>query len=138
VLALRADYIDGDGDVLEDADFVWRSDSAGGLGTGPEIDVRADSLPPGQQLISVSIPGKIGPPVTRSAMILRVPAAAETACPGDCDGNGVVGINELVRGVRVALGQDLLGTCLVMDADRSGQVNVNELITAVNRALSGC
>jgi hypothetical protein len=138
VLALRADYIDGDGDVLDDADFAWRSDAAGELGIGAEIDVPADSLPPGQQVISVTIPGKIGPPVSRSVTILRVPNAGETACPGDCDGDGVVAINELVRGVRIALGEDVLGVCVVMDGDRSGQVNVNELITAVTRALNGC
>ena len=138
VLALRADYIDVDGDVLADADFVWRSDAAGTLGTGAELDVRADALPPGQQMISVTIPGKIGPPVTRSATILRVPAAGETVCPGDCDANGEVAIDELVRGVRVALGDDVLDVCVVLDTDRSGQVTIDELIAAVTRALDRC
>jgi hypothetical protein len=71
VLALRADYVDFDGDVLEPADVVWRSDAAGVLGAGVAVDVAADALPPGEQVISVTIPGKIGPAVTRSATSLR-------------------------------------------------------------------
>jgi len=138
VLALRADYLDVDGDVLDDADFVWRSDAAGVLGVGAQLDVAASALPAGQQIISVTIPGKLGPPVFRSATILRAPQLGEVACRGDCDLNGVVAINELVRAVGIALGEATLAVCPVMDADGSGSVTINELIAAVGRALNGC
>jgi hypothetical protein len=59
-------------------------------------------------------------------------------CPGDCDGSGAVSVDELVRGVNIALGRADVSTCLVLDRDGSGSVAVNELVTAVNSALRGC
>jgi subtilisin-like proprotein convertase family protein len=59
-------------------------------------------------------------------------------CVGDCDGNGVVSISELIRGVRIALGQDSIDTCPSFDRDNNGTVEISELIDAVNNALNGC
>jgi len=59
------------------------------------------------------------------------------SCPGDCDGNGVVIINELVSGVAAAL--DRPSTCKsACDLNHDGSVTVNELIAAVEAALNGC
>jgi hypothetical protein len=82
VLAMRADYQDVDGDLLADADFIWRSDAVGVLGSGAQLDVAADSLPAGAQVLSVTIPGKLGPPVSRSVRVLRAPRVGEIVCPG--------------------------------------------------------
>ena len=68
-----------------------------------------------------------------------VPATPPTgACGGDCDGNGSVTVNELVRGVGILLGLENLTNCPDFDVDRSGDVTVDELITAMNFALGGC
>jgi hypothetical protein len=61
-----------------------------------------------------------------------------TACPGDCDGSGIVRISELVRGVSIILGGTPLSECTALDADLNGQVGINELISAVLSALNGC
>lgn len=61
-----------------------------------------------------------------------------TPCVGDCDGNGTVAINELIRGVNIALGNADVSTCLAMDANGNGTVAINELIQGVNNALNGC
>lgn len=66
------------------------------------------------------------------------PTAPSIACVGDCDGNGEVTVDELIRGVNIALGNLPLEDCESFDADGSGDVTVDELITAVNNALSGC
>ena len=60
------------------------------------------------------------------------------ACPGDCDGDGAVAINELIVGVNIALGSSSLDACPAFDTDADGGVAINELIAAVNAALSGC
>jgi YVTN family beta-propeller protein len=60
------------------------------------------------------------------------------ACTGDCNGDGRVVVNELVTGVRIALGQSNVETCSPMDADANGWVSVNELVAAVGAALNGC
>jgi hypothetical protein len=59
-------------------------------------------------------------------------------CPGDCDGNGSVAVNELVIGVNISLDRGNVADCRAMDTDSSGTVAVNELVAAVNRALQGC
>jgi len=66
------------------------------------------------------------------------PTSDVTPCTGDCDGNGVTSINELIRGVNIALGLQDVSSCPAADEDGNGIVSVNELIRAVNRALDGC
>jgi hypothetical protein len=59
-------------------------------------------------------------------------------CPGDCDGDGTARVNELVTGVRIALGELAAEACAGLDRDGDGQVSIAELITAVAALLGGC
>lgn len=63
-------------------------------------------------------------------------ARAQTLDFADCNGDDVVTIDEIVLGVRIALGEDALDRCPVFDTDESGSVTVDELIRAVLRALN--
>lgn len=63
---------------------------------------------------------------------------AASDCPGDCGGDGAVSIDELVRAVRIALGEAAGDTCAAVDTDGDGVVSIAELIAAVSRALGGC
>lgn len=60
------------------------------------------------------------------------------ACVGDCDGGGSVTVDEIVRGVNIALGTAAADDCPAFDGDGSGSVTVDEVVTAVNSALNGC
>jgi hypothetical protein len=59
-------------------------------------------------------------------------------CAGDCDHGGSVGIDELVRGVSIALGEASVEQCAVLDVDGSRTVTIDELIRAIGAALNGC
>jgi N-acetylglucosamine-6-sulfatase len=59
-------------------------------------------------------------------------------CPGDCDGNGMVSVAELVLGVGVALMQQPVALCPAADRDGDVRVDVSELIAAVAAASNGC
>jgi hypothetical protein len=59
-------------------------------------------------------------------------------CPGDCDGDRRVTVDELVTGVSIALGHIPATRCLQFDTNDDGRVTVDELVIAVNRALQGC
>ncbi len=59
-------------------------------------------------------------------------------CQGDCNGDGVVGINELIRAINISLVRLPVAECSAVDANRDGTVSISELIGAVNRLLSGC
>jgi hypothetical protein len=65
-------------------------------------------------------------------------AAQAVDCPGDCDGNGRVDVNELIQAVNIALGARDVGACAAADADRSGTVAIDELVRAVAAVLDGC
>jgi hypothetical protein len=60
------------------------------------------------------------------------------SCAGDCNGDGRVTVDELVRMVNIALGRTNVRACLAGDTDHNGAVAVNEIVAAVNTALSGC
>jgi hypothetical protein len=59
-------------------------------------------------------------------------------CVGDCDGDRVVAINELLFGVNIIIGSQPLSECTALDVDADGTAQINELIGAVNNALNGC
>lgn len=81
--------------------------------------------------------------VVRALVLLMGPlliaaVAGAQECPGDCDANGRVTVDELVRGVNIAPDRSDLARCTILDSDSDGRVRVNELVTAVGRALAGC
>jgi len=59
-------------------------------------------------------------------------------CAGDCNSDGAVAIDELVRGVTLALTDGVPAGCAALDADGDGRVVIAELIAAVAAALNGC
>lgn len=67
-----------------------------------------------------------------------VGSAAGVSCPGHCNGDGQVPVNELVRAVAIAVGLAPLADCAGIDTSGNGGVEVSELVAAVGRALDGC
>lgn len=57
---------------------------------------------------------------------------------GDCDDNGRVTVDELIRGVNIALGELDLSRCSLLDANDDDRVVISELVLAVTKALDGC
>lgn len=66
------------------------------------------------------------------------PTIVPGPCYADCDGNGVVAVNELVLAVNIALDKASVDACPLADDNGNGAVSVDELVRAVNRALFGC
>jgi hypothetical protein len=59
-------------------------------------------------------------------------------CTGDCNQDGLVTVDELVKGVNIALGLLPVEDCTSFDRNEDGSVTVDELVIAVNAALVGC
>lgn len=83
----------------------------------------------------------VTPTPTHSSSPTVTPTATRTAttrppCVGDCNGDQIVGVDELVRGVHIALSET--GDCAGLDANEDGTVTIDELVTAVGNALTGC
>ncbi|MBI4515325.1 MAG: hypothetical protein HY699_05860 [Deltaproteobacteria bacterium] len=72
-------------------------------------------------------------PATQAALAAKIPS-----CVGDCDGDSEVTVDELIRGVNIALGSVDLEVCPSFDTDSDNEVTIDELIQAVNYALGSC
>jgi len=49
-----------------------------------------------------------------------------------------VTVNDLISGVRIALGEQPLGGCSPFDANGDDRVDISELVLGVRNALHGC
>lgn len=63
---------------------------------------------------------------------------ADAGCTGDCGGDGVVTVDELLALVNVALDNAPLDRCFDVDAGRDGRITIDDLLRAVTHALDGC
>lgn len=63
---------------------------------------------------------------------------AGPACTADCNDDGWITIDELIRAIHIALGTESVGTCPSADPDDNGMVTIAELTASVNLALNGC
>lgn len=79
-----------------------------------------------------------GATLVAAMMMLALPGRCHAACAGDCNGSGTVTVDELIRGVNIALGNGSVAQCASFDLNGDGTVTINELINAVNGALAGC
>jgi len=59
-------------------------------------------------------------------------------CPGDCNRDGTVTIDEVMGAVRIALRQANLVSCSACDRNHDGAVTIDELLGAVRNVLHGC
>jgi len=66
------------------------------------------------------------------------PAVAISACVGDCTADSQVTVDELITMVNVALGTDVVSSCMAGDANTDSTIGINEIVTGVNNALHGC
>jgi len=79
------------------------------------------------------------PSATPTATPTPSPTPTEaTACPGDCNSNRAVTIDELAKGVDLATRNASTSGCPAIDGDDNDRVSVDEIIAAVNEALAGC
>ncbi len=105
--------------------------------TGTETAIATMPLSTATVPVPTATTGVASP--TSSAPSTATPTAiVSPVCPGDCNGDGIVSISELVTAVAISLGDSPVALCPAADGDRSGTVLINELILAVNSALDGC
>jgi hypothetical protein len=90
-------------------------------------------------------PTEVAPsPSPTSAWTAALPQSPTTSptpyveCPGDCDRDGQVTVDELIEGVRINLGMLSLESCAALDRDGNAYASIDEIIGAVQSALRGC
>ena len=60
------------------------------------------------------------------------------SCPGDCNLDGKVDVNELISAIGVSLDSSSLALCVTSDVNGDGAVTIDELLRAIGGALNGC
>lgn len=75
---------------------------------------------------------------TQTPIPTQPPTAIPLPCLGDCDGSGSVSVDELVQGVRIALGEGPMTDCPALDFNSDQRASIDELVGAVSHALDGC
>jgi hypothetical protein len=61
-----------------------------------------------------------------------------TVCNGDCDGNHLVTVDEILKMVKIALDNGPPGACEAGDANHDGKITVDDIVAAVSAALNTC
>lgn len=69
---------------------------------------------------------------------VRTHAVDVSPCVGDCNLNGTVMIDDILKMVNVALGGLDLTACMAGNANGDDKITISEIIMAVNNALSSC
>jgi hypothetical protein len=115
------------------ADAPWVQLSAASGTTPAEITVHfnATALPVGTNAATLTVTSAAG------SVAIGVEAVI-LPCAGDCDGSDTVTIDELIRGVNIALDNLPSTECPAFDVSGDATVTIDELLAAVNRALNGC
>ena len=75
--------------------------------------------------------------VVGAALVASV-AAGQVPCPGDCNADGAVTVDEIVASVSIALGTTAIDGCAAADFDADGAVTVDEVLLGIQAALTGC
>jgi hypothetical protein len=112
-------------------------ETATGTGTATESATELATATP----TPTESPSAPPPSATETATSTPTPTATAVPtplCVGDCNGDGVVTVDELLTMVNIALGNDEVSTCEPGDLNQDSQITVDEILTAVNNALNGC
>lgn len=104
----------------------------------PTLQETATTTPTATPTLSPPPSPSASPGETASPTVTATPLRTPAPCGGDCNADGMVTVDELLRGVNIALGNQPISDCLGFDRSGDGTVTVDELIFAVTLALDGC
>lgn len=88
--------------------------------------------------VSVGEDGDVYVPGFFTDNVFRISLRAPLSCRGDCNGDGVVIVSELITAVKIALEKKTIEHCTAADSNEDGSVGVDEIVGAVGNALTGC
>jgi len=104
---------------------------------------RFENVPPGDYTLTVQ--NRCNPfgcwpkvPVSVGGNDVFVSIPILPFCPGDCDNNYRVSVDELVLGVRSLLANRVFFSCKEFERVRDARPTIDEVVLAVQSALRGC
>ena len=93
----------------------------------------------GERTVTAVVVDPADPNVAYAATATGVFGIMQAAsCGGDCDGNGVVDVSELVTMIDIALGRQTMAVCSAGDTQHDGVIGVEDVVAAVRSLMMGC
>jgi parallel beta-helix repeat protein len=86
----------------------------------------------------VRVGGSTNPPTEPPRPVPAPETLPPCPCAGDCSVDGQVTVDEILRGVTLALGEGDVFACAALDVNADAAVTVDELLQAIVSALEGC
>jgi hypothetical protein len=129
-------FVDAAG-FLPAADIDWRLDDSFRLVAGSRAIDRGDIDAAAVDLARRTVSAEGAADTGALDLGYHYPLESDGFCAdpvADCNGDGRVAVNELVRAVAISLGEQDLDVCPAADADQDGDVDISELIRAVGDA----
>lgn len=115
-----------------DGELISYNGKQPATGVGASADAASTPPQPGELLVvDRGVNGTTPSSHERGAVVILV-------CVGDCNRDGEVTIDELLKMVNIALEAAPASECPVGDSNDDGAITIDEILTAVNRALNGC
>ncbi|HKA54801.1 MAG TPA: hypothetical protein VKJ47_14170 [Candidatus Binatia bacterium] len=99
---------------------------------------RTFAIDVGDQVFGIGQDRPGTPTVTATRTTPSPTVTSRSTCIGDCDGDGMVTVDEVLTMVNIGLGRLLSSECEAGDANHDGFITVDEITAAVNRVLDGC
>ena len=90
-------------------------------------------IPAGSLLFFVADDGRTG-----SELWALPHAVLDQQCLGDCNGDGLVMVDELIVGIDIALALTAVDRCGAFDLNDDSHVALDELVGGIDRAVRGC
>lgn len=123
-----AAFDEGGGEVFHDVAISV-------VGQGPPLATATPTVRPTRPTATPSAGNTPSPTTT---LPRPSPPPAAEPCPGDCDGNRQVGVDELVASTQIALGRTSIEVCPAAACPGTNAVTIDCLLRAVSAALGGC
>jgi len=111
-------------------DLAFGDENLPGAPTATPTSTPTPSSPPDSPT-----PTATPPPVPSNTRATPTAPPTSGVVPGDCDGNGLVTVDELMRAIAIALDTMAAKACPAADVNHDGMVGTDELVRAVNAAL---
>ena len=100
------------------------------------VGVLADGVLELDDEVASTVPGeKIAGRFNAKALVF---APAPDNCPGDCNRDRTVAINEVITAVNIVQGTAVVDQCFPFDINEDFGGSINEVIASVNSLLQGC